>query len=321
LAQLQQGQVEESLVALNRAVALQPRLRGANLFLGVARYRENDFPGATEALQREIRLDPRNAQALMWLGVVQLGAGDADAASLTLDRAAKLKPGDVDILYHRGRAHMLVSKESYEQMYKADPESWRVHQALAQSFVQADRLEDAAKECEIALQLRPSEPGLREELGDIYWKQNQLERAESDFGEELKIDGESLSARYKLAVVSLERSKAENAVGLLNEVLRRSPKYPGAQYQLGRAQAQVGEVDAAILSFNAVVTDPQHADRETIRQSYYQLAQLYHRAQRPDDSKAALASFMRLKQEADAAQSEKLEQKMKRPSDAQQATP
>jgi tetratricopeptide (TPR) repeat protein len=320
LARLQQGRVDDALAALNHAVSLAPSLRGANLFLGVARYRKNDFPGAAAALKREIRIDPKNAQALMWLGVVQLGAGDADAASITLDQAAKLSPGDVDILYHRGRAHMLVSKESYERMYKADPQSWRVHQALAQSFVEADRLEDAAKECEIALQLRPSEPGLHEELGDIYWKLNQLEKAELSFGDELKIDGESLSAAYKLAVVSLERSKPETTVTLLSGLLRRAPKYPDARYQLGRAQAQLGQVDAAIGSFSAVVVDERQAGGEAVRQSYYQLAQLYRRAGRAEDSRAALDSFMRLKQEADAAQAEKLEHKMKRSSDAQQAT-
>lgn len=319
LARLQQGRVDDALAALQHAVVLAPSLRGANLFLGVACYRKNDFPGAMAALKHEIHLDPRNAQALMWLGVVQLGAGDADAASNTLDQAAKLSPGDIDILYHRGRAHMLVSKESYERMYKADPQSWRVHQALAQSFVEADRLEDAAKECEIALQLRPNEPGLHEELGDIYWKQNQLEKAESGFEDELKIDGESMSATYKLAVVSLERSKPETTVSLLNDLLRRAPKYRDARYQLGRAEAQLGQVDQAIGSFRAVVTDQREADGDTVRQSYYQLAQLYRRAGRPDDSRAALESFMRLKQEADAAQAEKLEHKMKLSSEAQPA--
>jgi tetratricopeptide (TPR) repeat protein len=318
LSRLQQGRVDDAVKVLNRAVTLSPKLRGANLFLGIARYRSNDFSGAITALKHEIRLDPRNAQARMWLGVVQLVAGDAVAASASLDEAAKLSPGDVDILYHRGRAHMLVSKESYEQMYRADPQSWRVHQALAQSFVEADRLEDAAKECEIAIQMRPNEPGLHEELADIYWKQNRLEKAETGFEDELKIDGESLSAQFKLAVVSLERSKPETTVALLNELLRKSPKYPGAQYQLGRAQAQLGQVDAAIGSFKAVVADAREADSETIRQSYYQLAQLYRRAQRPDDSRAALSSFMRLKQEADAAQAQKLEDKMKRSAEAQE---
>jgi tetratricopeptide (TPR) repeat protein len=317
LARLQQGQTDEALTALNRAVALSPSLRGANLFLGIARYRRNDYSGAASAVKREIRLDPRNAQAFMWLGVIQLGAGDAESASASLDEAAKLEPGDVDILYHRGRAHMLVSKESYEEMYKADPQSWRVHQALAQSFVEADRLEDAAKECEIAVQLRPAEPGLHEELADIYWKQNQLEKAETSFLDELKVDGESLSAQYKLAVVSLERSNPESTVKLLTELLRRSPKYPAAQYQLGRAEAQLGSVDAAIASFKTVVADAGRVDSETLRQSYYQLAQLYRRAQRPDDSRDALSSFMRLKEEADAAQAQKLEDKMKRSPEAQ----
>jgi tetratricopeptide (TPR) repeat protein len=320
LSRLQQGQVDDALTALNRAVTLDPKLRGANLFLGIARYRKNDYPSAAAALKREVHLDPKNAQALMWLGVVQLGVGDAEAASLSLDEAAKLSPSDVDILYHRGRAHMLVSKQSYEQMYQADPQSWRVHQALAQSFAEADRMEDAAKECEIALQARPNEPGLHEELGDIYWKQNQLERAELSFGDELKIDHESLSSMYKLAVVSLERSKPEATVSLLTDLVHRSPGYPGAEYQLGRAQAQLGQVDAAIISFNAVLSDKKQTDSEARRQSYYQLAQLYRRAQRPEDSKAALESFMRLKQEADATQAKKLEDKVKRSPEAQQAT-
>jgi tetratricopeptide (TPR) repeat protein len=317
LARLQQGHVDDALTALNRAVVLSPKLRGVNLFVGVARYRKNDFKSATAALRREIRLDPRNAQAYMWLGVVQLAAGDAEAASAALDEATKINPGNVDILYHRGRAHMLVSKDSYERMYRSDPQSWRVHQALAQSFVEADRFADAATECQIALNLRPYEPGLHEELGDIYWKQNQLDKAESAFQDELKIDSESLASMYKLAVVSLERSKPEITVSLLNALLTRAPKYPDAQYQLGRAEAQLGQVNAAITSFKAAV-DEGRGDSETKRQSYYQLAQLYRRAQEPEKSQAALESFMRLKQEADAAQAQKLEDKMKRSPEAQQ---
>jgi len=317
LARLQQGHLDDAQVALKHTVSLAPKLRGANLFLGIVQYRENDYASAIASLKREIQVDPANAKTLMWLGVAQLAAGDASAASVALDRAAQLSPADVDVLYHRGRAHMLVSKESYEQMYKADPDSWRVHQALAQSFVEADRLEDAVNECQVALRQRPTEPGLHEELGDIYWKQNQLEKAESSFQDELKIDSESVSSMYKLAVVSLERAKPETTAALMNEVLRRAPRYLDAHYQMGRAQAQLGQVDAAIASFKAAVADAGQTDRESLRQSYYQLAQLYRRAQRPEESKTALEAFMRLKQEADAAQSQKLEDKMKRASAGQ----
>jgi tetratricopeptide (TPR) repeat protein len=311
LALLQQAHLRDSISEFKRALSLEPGLRGPHLFLGVAQYRLNDYSSAIAALRKETQIDGKNAKAWMWLGVAQLAAGDAEGASSSLDKAAQLSPGDVDILYHRGRAHMLISKESYEQMYKADPNSWRVHEALAQSFVAADRLEDAVAECKNALNSRPSEPGLHEELADIYWKQNQLEKAETGFQEELKIDPESLSSRYKLAVVSLERSKPEVTVSLLSDVLREAPEYRDAHYQKGRAEAQLGSLDEAIVDFKAEVAQGR-ADPESVRQSYYQLAQLYRRAQKPQESKAALDAFLRLKQEEDAAQQQKLEDKLKR---------
>jgi len=312
LALLQQARYQDAIPEFNRAATLSPRLRGPHLFLGIAQYRLNNYSPAISALRKETEIDRKNAQSWMWLGVAQLAAGDAEGATLSLDEAAHLSPDNVDILYHRGRAHMLVSNESYEQMYKADPNSWRVHQALAQSFVEADRLDDAAQECQNALNLRASEPGLHEELADIYWKQNQLEKAETAFQEELKIDPESLSSRYKLAVVSLERSKPDVTVSLLSEVLHQSPEYRDAHYQKGRAEAQLGHVEDAIVDFKAEVTEGQKGDPEAVRQSYYQLAQLYRRAHQPEEAKAALDAFLRLKQAEDASQAQKLEDKLKK---------
>lgn len=312
LSQLQLGHSQAAIPSFNRAIELSPKLKGSHLFLGVARYRMNDYPAAIAALRKEAQIDPNNSKALMWLGVAQLAAGDNVAAAASLDKAAQLSPNDVDILYHRGRAHMLVSKNSYEEMYKADPNSWRVHQALAQSFVEADKLEDAVHECQIALNLRPQEPGLHEELADIYWNQNQLDKAEQAFQEELKVDPESLSSMYKLAVVSLERSKPEVTVTLLTQVLQASPNYRDTHYQKGRAEAQLGQVSEAIADFKAEVAKGDRGDAESLRQSYYQLAQLYRRAQQPEESKAALEAFLALKQKEDASQAQKLQEKVSR---------
>jgi len=312
IAQLQQGHLDDAVTALSKSISLKPGLRGANLFLGIARYRKNDYAQAIPSLRRETRIDAANADAWMWLGVVQLAAGDATGASATLDKAAMLSPNNVDILYHRGRAHMLVSKETYEHMYQVAPESWRIHQVLAQSLVEQARYEEAANEVQVAIGLKPGEPGLHEELADIYWKQNDLVKAESEFQNELKTDPESLSSMYKLAVVSIERSKPEVSVELLSQVLDKTSHSANAHYQLGRAEAQLGNTEAAIQNFTSAVSDSGESHTETLRQSYYQLAQLYRREQKNDQSRAALDAFMRLKQQADAQQSQKLQDKLKR---------
>jgi tetratricopeptide (TPR) repeat protein len=311
LVRLLQRQPSAAIEALNKCLRLQPDLRGAHLFLGIAYYRKNDYAKAHAALKRETQLDPKNAEALMWLGVVQLAEGDALGASATLDKAATLKPNDVDILYHRGRAHMLVSKESYEQMFHADPASWRVHEVLAQSYLEADRYEDAVAEFQLAISERPEEPGLHEELGDAYWKQVQLPKAEDAFREELKLDPENSSAMYKLSVVSLEHSEPEVSKKLLTQVLAMAPHSADAEYQLGRADAQLGNMDAAISDLTAAIADSGEKDTETVRQSYYQLSQVYRRAQRPEESHQALDAFLRLKKQADADQAQKLAAKLK----------
>ncbi len=318
LVRLQQGRFDDAVASLSRSVALKPTLRGANLFLGIAYYRKNDYSKAIAALTHATQMEASNAEAFMWLGVSQLAKGDAFSASASLDKASQLKPGDVDILYHRGRAHMLVSKASYEEMYKADPNSWRVHQVLSQSFAEADRLDDAIAECRLAIDAKPTEPGLHEELADLYWRQNQLAKAETEFQNELQTDRQSTESMYKLAVISIERSKADAAAGFLAEVLKRNPHSADAEYQLGRAEAQMGNVDMAIAQFSAAVSDSGNSDTETLRQSYYQLAQLYRRQQKPEESKAALDAFMRLKQKADAQQTENLQQKLRRSAQLQQ---
>jgi predicted Zn-dependent protease len=188
---------------------------------------------------------------------------------------------------------------------------------LAQSFTDADRFDDAVKECQEAIRLKPAEPGLHQQLGDIYDRQNNLEMADAEYRNELKIDPHNAAVMYSLGVVSIERSKPADAVELLTEALRQAPGSVEARYQLGRAEAQLGHNDSAAVNFAGVVANPQRIDPEMLRQSYYQLAQLYRRLQRPEESRAALESFVRLKQQADTEQSHKLEDKLRKSVQAQ----
>lgn len=254
----------------------------------------------------------------MWLGMSELQSNEPASAATHLQRAAKLKPQDVDILYHLGRAYMELSKDTYERLYQTDPKSWRVHQVLAQSFEEADRLDDAAKECLDAIRLRPTEPGLHLMLGQIYAKQSNLEKAGAEFQSELKIDPDNFTAMYKLAAVSTDLSKPEIAAELLKRILEVHPDSRQARYQLGRAEAQMGQAEAAIRDFSAVVKGKGSVDAETLRQSYYQLAQLYRRAQRLEESRVALNEFTRLKQQSDVEQEQKLENKLKRSMEPQE---
>ena len=318
LVRFSQNRLDDSLTPFRTSIKLKPAMRGTHLFLGIALHRLGDETGAAKALEREVQIDPSSAPAWMWLGVVRIARGATPDAVTALEKAARLNPKDVDILYHLGRAHMLLSKEVYERMFQADPKSWRVHQVLAQALSEADRLDDAVKEAQEAIRLKGDEPGLHQQLGEIYQKQNNLDAAATEFRKELQADPRNTAVMFSLSVIEIERSQPAKAVELLAEALRRNPDSPEANYQLGRAEAQLGHNPEAAKAFAAVVANPQRLDTETVRQAYYQLSQLYRRLQRPEESRAALDAFVRLKQQADAEQNQKLENKLKKSSQERQ---
>ena len=304
LVREEQGRHEEAIVSFQKAVLLSPKLRGANLFLGIAKYRLNRLDEAVPILRKETAAYPKDAIAWMWLGVVELAREHAEEAADALDKAAKLAPDNVDILYHRGRAHLLVSTNSYEKMFKADPKSWRVHQVIAQASAEADHHTDAVAEYLAAIKLAPTQPGLHEELGFEYSSLGKVQEAEDAFLRELEIDPNNVFARYKLGVLNIEKGDAAKAKELIEEAVRVKPDLRHVDYNLGRAEKRLGNDAAAVAHLErATTTDP---DPETVQQAWYQLGQLYRRLHRVDDAQKALAMFEKLKDAAAEASQQSL---------------
>jgi tetratricopeptide (TPR) repeat protein len=307
LVRQEQGRLDEAISSFEKALALKPRLRGANLFLALAQYKLGHFDLALAAIRKETAVYPKDASAWMWLGVIEMGAEQPEEAAAALDKAARLAPDNVDILYHRGQAHLLVSKNSYAQMFKNDPKSWRVLQVLAQASSDADRPLEAITEYEEAIKLAPTQPGLHEALGSEYRAAGKPQEAEAAFLRELQIDQFNALARYKLGVLTIEKGDGAKAKELIEAALRQKPGIRHSDYNLGRAEMLLGN-DAAAAQHLQRSTSAPGSDPEVIQQAWYQLGIVYRRLRRMDDAQRAIATFQRLKDE----QAENSQQALKR---------
>ena len=296
------GKYDDAIAAFQKALALKPHLHGANLFLGITEFRLNHLDKARAAVAKETAGNPKDASAWMWLGVVCLAQDNAEDAAEALDKAYKLKPDDGDILYHRGRAHLLVSKNSYAHMFKVDPDSWRVHRVLAQANAEADRHVDAIAEYEAAIKLAPTQPGLHEELGSEYRNANKIPEAEAAFARELEIDPNNVLAKYKLGAIAIEQGNGARGKELIEAALREKPGLIHADYNLGRAQMLLGEDAAAAEHLQRAATTD--TDPEVVEQAWYQLGTVYRRLHRMDEARQAMQTFQTLKDEG-AKRSEK----------------
>jgi len=307
LVREEQGRNEEAISSFQKALALKPRLRGANLFLGVAEYRLNQLDEAIAAFRKETAAYPSDASAWMWLGVAELAKEQPEDAAEALDKAYRLAPDNVDILYHRGRAHLLVSKESYARMFKADPNTWRVHQVLAQADAEADRHEEAIAEYLAAIRLAPNQPGLHEELGTEYRMAGKMEEAQAALQREIEIDPHNPLARYKLGTLEVERGNGAKGKALIEAARQQNPGLREADYYLGRAEMELGNDAAAVQALKRAVATG--SDPEIIEQAWYQLGMIYRRTHRMQEAEQALATFQKLKDEEAKRHLQRVEKK------------
>jgi tetratricopeptide (TPR) repeat protein len=304
------GQFEGALAALDKAASLQPSLHGVRLFSGIVNYKLNHLSAAHSDLVRATQLEPKNAAAWMWLGVVELAENQPESAALRLDKAAALDPGNVDILYHRGRAHLLISKESYSEMFKLAPESWRVHEVLGQADAEAFRTDEAIGEFRLAVSAAPHEPGLNEELGDACWTAGKLQEADDAYAQEIQNDGSNAVALYKLGSLRVTRDDAAGGVPLLERALALDSTISDAHYYLGKGDAALGRQDSAIEHFR-LATNPQGSEELRIM-SWYQLATLYRNLHRTEEAGEALATFRKMKAARDERRENKFQEQGRR---------
>ncbi|MDQ3252683.1 MAG: tetratricopeptide repeat protein, partial [Acidobacteriota bacterium] len=206
----------------------------------------------------------------------------------------------------RGRAHMKLSQESYQRMFKLDPKSARVHQVLAQSYEEAGREADAIAEYELTVQLAPNMPGIHESLGSLYWKTAEMDKAEAAFQKELGNDPNNFLALYKLGSIRVERGKPEQGLPLLEQAIRQNPGEVDAYYYLGKGQGILGRHEAAVANLQKVVVGDTSA--QLIESAYYQLSQNYRKLGRVAEARTAIEKFQKLKGERERQQAEKVEQ-------------
>jgi tetratricopeptide (TPR) repeat protein len=314
LAEEQAGELDRARASLEKAVRLKPGLRGANLFLGTIAYRQNRFKEAETRLVEETHLDPASAKAFMWLGVCRLAEDDPQAAIAPLERAYALDPSDVDILYHRGRAYLLMANASYDAMFKQDHDSVRVHQVLGEAYAQGYRNQDAISEFELAIRMAPRQPGLHEELGDQNWVAGHLDRAAVAYREELHVDPDAATAMYKLGSLLVQQDQgAQEGIELLRVALRLDPSLTDAHYYLGVGLMATRKDEDAIGEFQrAIAADPK-SDRAMT--SYYQLSQVYRKLHQAGEAQAALENFQRMRAEVKQRQDSKAAQLVRKRSE------
>lgn len=258
------------------------------------------FPGVSETFEF--------GRNYLSYGSVFFQRGYFDQAASAFQRAFRDDPTSAEALYGLGSAYLSLQKtaearESFEgatKLHAAYPDTlgnaWNNLGILA---TQNDRIDEAIRCFQQALQLNPDHLVALNNLGNAYRQQKNWDAARKTFERALEVRPTDSEANYGLGMVYAQADDRTRAYQYLQQALRSRPDYPEALNNLGILYLRTQRRDNAVANFEECIRVAPGFD-----QAYLNLARVYSIEGAAEKARAVLVQL--LKQHPDHAQAQKM---------------
>lgn len=198
-----------------------------------------------------------------------LQAGQSEAALKTLEGLPAAESGSVEATYWRARCYEKLATAAYLQLYRADPNSYRLRQLMGDLEETKGDDAKAIEEYQAAIALRPSSPNLHYSLGHLLWKDLKIPEARIELDAELALNPRHPGALTDLGQTYLLEHQPSKALPYLQRALAAGSANPDLHRDLGTAYFELGDYRQAEEHFKIAVS----ADHDG--SVHYKLARVY----------------------------------------------
>jgi Tfp pilus assembly protein PilF len=265
----------EASAHLTTALKVQPNLEKLQALLGVCQTREGNRELARANLERALpAIQDSKIRALIENNLVAIyyAEGNLKSASTVADDLLHMDPNNVDVLYMAYQIHTHIALAARNALAAIAPDSGRMHQMMAEHFINEGDAADAITQYEQALVKDPALPGVHYELaeallqdtrdiaslekaaallktaltespgnasveaklGDVAALKNDPDTAQVHFHRALSLEGDQLDALEGLAEIETHKGNKESAVAYLLRASRIDPMDDKLHYRLSR---------------------------------------------------------------------------------------
>ena len=218
------GDTEQAMLALERAVEINPTLAESRMNLGNIYLKKDRIEDAIHEYEAALEIDPGNAKTHNGLGNAYTKRGWWNDAISQYMRSVELEPDFI---------------EAYKN--------------LAYAYCEQEKFGQAAAQLKQAIIQEPEDPNLYKQLGDVYSRMGDYEKGIFQYKKALEIKRNFAEAHYGLALCYNKLDLFDDEIQAYKRALAIKPDMTAALANLGNAYFKKQNYDAAIEQYKKAV--------------------------------------------------------------------
>jgi tetratricopeptide (TPR) repeat protein len=275
LIESKQQHYSEAISYYKRAMALNPRMPGLRLNLGLAYFKAGDYQHAVAELDPMLKMRPDDQQLTLLVAMSQYGLEHFREASPLLKRASEQDPQNPTLLLTLAHSCLLSNQypcvmDAYHHLIALNAESAEADMLVGEALDEMKDHEGAIRELRAAVAANPKEPNVHFGLGYLLWTKSQYPEAAQEFKAELANDPHHLQAMLYLGDAEMQMNQMTAAQSQLEGLEKIDSKIPMQHLDLGIVYADTDRKNEARKEFEtAIQLAPDNVN------AHYRLARLY----------------------------------------------
>ena len=224
-----------------------------------------NLDSALLALERAVQINPTLSESRTNLGSIYLKKGHVVDAISEYRAALRINPNDAKTHNNLGNAYMErdwlnYAVSEYHQSLRLEPDFTDAHKNLAIVYCKQERFGQAIAQLRRAITLDPKDAGCYSQLGGVYDQVGNYRQAISQYKIALQINPGLAEAYYGLALCYNKQKQVDDEISAYKMALALKPDMFGALVALGNAYFGQKKYGSAIEQYNkAVLVNPEEA--------------------------------------------------------------
>ena len=264
-ALIAKGDIDSAKLQLEEAIKIRSDFTGARLMLGRLYLAKGDPARALKEAEGVIALDRNNLQAHLMRSNALLTLGDRDKARDELGAITKVYPQNREARYQVGflafqEKDYKKSEQIYSELFKSNPKDARGLAGETESLAAQNRLGDAIKETQAAIDKDPQRQDLQLVLAKFYVRAERYNEAITIFQSLLKQDPRSRDLLWQLGETERRKGDLNSSIDTFRRCSQSAPSDTSCLTQLGMIYEGTGKSDQAKPIWEQILKiQPDHA--------------------------------------------------------------